>query len=127
MKLAQQIVAAAEAKQRRELPSTPEYHEELRTDPKTKDQITVLICDECGGERVSGDWPDCRKDGNHTAGHGFDDPLEAYDDHNVDVNTRRITTRGERRAIMSKNHLEYVKKGQRLGAIRYIDLGRLGR
>ena len=71
------------------------------------------VCKECG--KSGHPWWDC------APGHSFgDDPIESYDDRNVDVQTRHITTRGARRVFMRKNHLEYVPK---LVRRKYIDLG----
>lgn len=96
----------------------PDYHEELR------DGRTVVICDRCGAERHSGDWPDCRKDGSHSKGSGYDDALEPYFDHGLGA---YITTRGERRKLISQKGLEDFKserrKSREAGRI-YVDLRR---
>lgn len=94
----------------------PEYHKE------TWDGREVLVCDACGAERTVGDWPTCP----HEKGHFGEDPLEPYDDDNLDANPVHITTRAQRRAIMNKNHMEYRQKRTDLlpSSRIYIDMGR---
>ena len=86
------------------------------------------VCERCGGPIYIGDWPFCSGDPRaHVPAPNFgEEPLESYIDQHVDVVPRAITTRAERRRIMNKNHLEYVPKAKRLGAVTYVDLGRRG-
>lgn len=104
---------------------TPGYHDvELQSvDAQGKLSLRIAhVCDLCGQERHPGDWPDCRRSGNHLPGNFGEEPLEAYDDKNLAPATVRITTRAQRRRIMAKNHLEYVPKGERKGARTYFDM-----
>ena len=65
-------------------------------------------CISCGKDRVVGDWPHCP---HGTAAFFGEEPLEAYIDENLttDVNGVEVTTRGQRRKLMSEHHLEYAK------------------
>lgn len=78
----------------------PEYHEEVR------EGASVLICDDCKSVRVLGDWPSCP----HKKGHFGEEPLEPYIDEHILSEPILITSRGQRRAIMNREHLEYRKK-----------------
>ena len=67
-------------------------------------------CDECGAELTELNvWPFCRGDAKKHAKvtHFGDDPIEGYIDTNLGPQDIEITTRGQRRAIMAKNGLEY--------------------
>lgn len=118
----------------------PDYHEEQRTLAGGR-VVTVLICDECGEERVPGDWPDCRKAGDHSPGHGFDDALDSYVD--VQILERKdprcdgvnwlgmrgvtIHSRSQRRALMREKNLQFGnqkfdRRGD--GGIKYLDMRR---
>jgi hypothetical protein len=83
-------------------------------------------CDECGHEIAIGEFPFCRGSvSDHGPWLGADEPIEGYLDTNLGPQDIEITTRGQRRAIMAKNGLEYkdvTKKtrGKRL----YFDMGR---
>ncbi len=83
-------------------------------------------CNQCGGLIVIGDWPFCGGvPSAHVPAKNFgEEPLMPYVDTNVDTVPRTITTRSERRRIMAKNHLEYVPKAKRRGAVTYIDLAK---
>ena len=72
--------------------------------------MSVTKCDECGAELTDLNlWPFCG--GNPKAHarvtHFGDDPIEGYLDTNLGPQDIEITTRGQRRAIMSKNGIEY--------------------
>jgi hypothetical protein len=107
----------------------PEYHRQVRGGPviilRDEEVIggwIVLICDACGLERKPGDWPQCP----HIPGKFGDDPIEPYFDEHITESGEMITTKGQRRSIMSRNKLEYRKKrtdlltGQRI----FFDMGR---
>ena len=98
----------------------PEYHE------VTVRGITTLVCNECGKPRVAGDWPDCRKDGSHSAGSFGEEPLEPYVDEHLtqDPNGVLITTRSQRTKLMDKHALVYHKNKYITNGRRYVDLGR---
>lgn len=98
-----------------------------------------MTCEKCGGEVQIGDWPFCHGDpAQHVPAHTFGDlPLEPYVDEHIapggtDVgydsegNPYRghlITTRGERRAIMSKHHADYLDVSSKKRGKVYIYLG----
>ena len=84
-------------------------------------------CDECGGAINVGDWPYCGGDpkAHVPATHFGEEPLTPYMDEMLGPEPIEIRTRGERRRIMSQNHLEYLdvsskKRGSRI----YVDLGK---
>jgi len=92
--------------------------------PKTlEDGTEVLICVECGNQRRVRDWPQCPHEPVHNFG---EEPLEPYFDEHISESGEWITTRGQRRAIMNRNHLEYRKKRTDLltGRVRHFDMGR---
>ncbi len=64
-----------------------------------------MKCDRCGAELRVGDWPFCP---HGPAGRFGDDPIEGYWDEHLAPDPVYITTRGERRRLMSKNHLDYL-------------------
>lgn len=67
-------------------------------------------CDECGAVlNAINLWPFCGGDPAKHArvAHFGEDPLEGYIDGNLQHDPVEITTRGQRRAIMSKNGIEY--------------------
>jgi len=68
-------------------------------------------------------WWDCDPcRGSATFG---EDPIEPYVDENLGHEPVLIRTRGERRRIMSKNHLDYLDvSGKKRGKRIYVDLGR---
>lgn len=79
-------------------------------------------CDECGTVLTEMNiWPFCRGDASKhvRVEHFGDDSIEGYIDTNLGPQDVEITTRGQRRAIMRKNGLEYKdvtrkKRGARL-------------
>ena len=66
-----------------------------------------MKCDRCNAELKVGDWPFCPHEHVDHCQLG-EEPLEPYWDHNLAPDPVYITTRGERRKLMSKNHLEYL-------------------
>lgn len=105
----------------------PEYHEEQRKVIKDNKEIeiTVLVCDDCKVVRYCGDWPICP----HGSGMNFgEEPLEPYFDEHISESGEYITTRGQRSAIMSREHLEFRKKRTDLltGRSVHFDMGRKG-
>lgn len=107
--------------------ASPDYHEEQREVEKGGEKIlvTVLVCDGCGVVRYCGDWPNCP----HGDGRSFgEEPLEPYFDENITESGEYITTRGQRRAIMNREHLEFRKKRTDLltGRRVHFDMGRRG-
>lgn len=63
-----------------------------------------MTCDKCGAELQIGAWPWCP----HGDARGFGDaPLEPYFDEHISPSGEYITSRGQRRALMSKAHLDY--------------------
>lgn len=104
---------------------SPLYHEEQRevTVGDEKATVTVLVCDDCGTIRYAGDWPFCP----HGDGTKFgEEPLEPYFDEHICEGGAFITTRGQRSAIMRREHLEFRKKRTDLlhGQKAYFDMGR---
>jgi hypothetical protein len=91
----------------------------------------MTVCELCGGAVAVGDWPFCGGDpARHVPARNFgDEPLESYIDENIDAEPQEITSRGQRRALMKQNHLEYRKKrfdllpGRGVGRT-YFDCGR---
>jgi hypothetical protein len=78
-----------------------------------------MKCDSCGAELQIGEWPWCP----HGDARGFGDkPIEPYMDEMLGPEPVEITSRGQRRAIMSKAHLDYhdVSRSKR-GRI-YVDM-----
>ena len=72
--------------------------------------MQVTKCDECGTELTALNvWPFCKGDASKHAPitHFGDDPIDDYVDENLQHDPVLITTRGQRRAIMSKLGLEY--------------------
>lgn len=65
-----------------------------------------MRCENCGAEVQIGDWPYCPHE--HVGSRWGDDPLEPYWDEHISKEGAYITSRGQRRAIMSKNHLDYL-------------------
>jgi len=94
----------------------PDYHEEVRDGEK------VLVCDDCSTVRYAGDWPQCP----HVPGCFGEQPLEPYVDEHIAETPVRITSRGQRRAIMNRGHLEFRKKRTDLlpSGTRYFDMRR---
>lgn len=84
-----------------------------------------MVCDRCGAELRIGDWPFCNGDKNqHVDARGFGDaPLEAYFDEHISPEGAYITTRGQRRALMSKGHLDYLDVSRKKRGRIYICLG----
>lgn len=84
--------------------------------------MNVTICDECGAELSALNvWPFCKGDPSKhvSVTHFSDDPIDDYIDENLQHDPVHITTRGQRRAIMSKLGIEYrdvskKKRGARL-------------
>lgn len=87
----------------------PDYTERSITScgPEGLVQIPSLVCLDCGRPRRTGDWPMCPHSSDVTFG---EDPIEPYIDEHIDENPVLITSRGQRRALMEKNHLVYRKK-----------------
>lgn len=79
------------------------------------------LCDKCGSEINVGDWPFCP---HGPAGRFGDDPIEPYWDENITQGGAMITTRGERRAIMSRAHLDYLDVSKKKRGRLYVDLHR---
>ena len=87
----------------------------------------MSTCSECGGQLEIGDWPFCNGDpSNHVQmTHFGEEPLTPYMDEHLGPEPIEIRTRGERRRIMSRNHLDYLDvSDKRRGARIYVDLGR---
>jgi hypothetical protein len=81
-----------------------------------------MKCDDCGLEIQIGDWPFCPH-GPMT--HFGDEPLTPYVDEMIASEPVEIRTRGERRRLMSRNHLEYADvSSKKRGARLYVDMGR---
>ena len=78
-----------------------------------------MNCDKCGAEISIGEWPFCPH-GMMT--HFGDEPLTPYIDHNLGPEPIEIRTRGERRAIMARNHLEYSDVSSKKRGQIYVDL-----
>jgi hypothetical protein len=79
-----------------------------------------MTCDKCGAELTIGAWPWCP----HQDAHGFGDaPLEPYFDEHISASGEYITSRGQRRAIMSKNHLDYHDVSRKKRGKTYFCLG----
>lgn len=85
-------------------------------------EMEVLKCVDCGGIRRPGDWPQCP----HVPGHFGDDPIEPYFDEHITTEGAWITSRGQRRAIMNQNQLEFRRKRTELvsGRVQYFDMAR---
>lgn len=67
-------------------------------------------CDECGTVLTELNvWPFCggNPEKHAPVTHFGDDPIDDYIDGNLGPQDIHITTRGQRRAIMSKNGIEY--------------------
>lgn len=73
------------------------------------------FCGDCGDAIHVGDWPFCGGvKGKHVHMDRFgDDPIEGYIDDNLQHDPVEITTRGQRRALMSKLGIEYRPKKKR--------------
>lgn len=82
---------------------------------------TKNACDRCGVELQVGQWPWCPHEDARNFGEA---PLEPYVDHNLGPEPVEIRTRGERRAIMSKAHLDYHDVSKKLRGRVYVDLHR---
>jgi len=67
-------------------------------------------------------WWDCDPC-RSTASFG-DQPLEPYIDHNLGPEPVEITSRAQRRAIMSKAHLDYHDVSKKVRGRLYVDLHR---
>lgn len=96
-------------------------------------------CDLCGAELQVGQWPFCHGDpSQHVDAKGFGDaPLEPYiDEHIAPAGTEvgydsegnpyrghLITTRGQRRALMSKGHIDYLDVSSKKRGRVYVCLG----
>ena len=80
-----------------------------------------MTCDKCGAELRIGEWPWCP---HGDARYFGEEPLEPYIDHNLGPEPIEIRTRGERRAIMSRNHLDYHDVSKKLRGRLYVDLHR---
>jgi hypothetical protein len=78
-------------------------------------------CDKCGAEIQIGEWPFCPH-GQMT--HFGDEPLTPYVDHNLGPEPIEIRTRGERRRIMAKAHLDYADVSHKKRGQLYVDLHR---
>jgi hypothetical protein len=98
---------------------TPEYY--TRLDVINGAQVEIPVCQDCGKTRYCGDWPQCP----HIPGNFGEEPLEPYIDHNLCTEPVEITTRGERRAIMARQGMDYRPKRFDLvsGRKTYVDLG----
>lgn len=67
-------------------------------------------------------WWDCDPcRGSATFG---DDPIQPYFDENICKGGAMITTRGERRAIMAREHLDYHDVSKKKRGRLYVDLHR---
>jgi hypothetical protein len=67
-------------------------------------------------------WWDCDPcRGSATFG---DDPIQPYFDEHICQGGAMITTRGERRAIMARNHLDYVDVSKKKRGKVYVDMRR---
>ena len=86
----------------------------------------VSVCDECGAELEVGCWPFCGGDPEaHVPVERFgDDPITPYMDEMLGPEPVEIRTRGERRRIMSQNHLEYLDVSKKKRGRVYVDFGR---
>ena len=95
---------------------SPEWHEEVR------EGVTVFVCDDCGVVRGVGDWPYCP----HESGHFGEEPLEPYFDEHITARGEYITSRGQRRKIMDRDHLEFRRKRTDLvaGLKNYFDMSK---
>ena len=79
-----------------------------------------MICERCGKELQVGQWPWCP----HGDARGFGDlPLEPYWDENISPEGAYITSRGQRRALMSKGHLDYLDVSKKKRGRVYVCLG----
>jgi len=67
-------------------------------------------------------WWDC--DPCRTSSHFGEDPLEPYWDEHLAADPVHITTRHERRQIMSRNSLEYKDVSKKRRGKVYVDMGR---
>jgi len=85
--------------------------------------MSTVRCDSCGGEYGLGEWPWCP---HGTAGTNWADaPIEPYFDEHISTEGEWITSRGQRRALMAKNGLDYKHKKQpRPGSTIFFDMGR---
>lgn len=64
-----------------------------------------MTCEKCGKELAVGQWPWCP----HADARQFgEEPIQPYWDEHVCPEGAHITTRAERRRIMSQNNLEYL-------------------
>ena len=81
----------------------------------------VNSCDACGNPISIGDWPYCP---HGSARHFGEAPLEPYVDHNLGPEPVEITSRGQRRQIMSRAHLEYHDVSKKLRGRVYVDVRR---
>lgn len=80
-----------------------------------------MKCDVCEVELQVGQWPWCP----HEDARGFGDaPIEPYFDENITSTGEWITTRAQRRRIMSKNNLDYHDVSKKRRGRLYIDLHR---
>ena len=85
-----------------------------------------MTCDKCGAELQVGQWPFCGGDpAKHEDARGFGEaPLEPYMDEHLGPEPVEITTRAQRRRIMSQAHLDYLDvSGKKRGKV-YVDLHR---
>lgn len=80
-----------------------------------------MTCDKCGSELRIGAWPWCPHE---DASHFGEQPLEPYWDENICQGGAMITTRGERRAIMAREHLDYHDVSKKRRGRLYVDLHR---
>ena len=79
------------------------------------------LCDKCGAELMVGQWPWCPHEDARNFGEA---PLEPYMDEHLGPEPVEITTRAQRRAIMSQAHLDYLDvSGKKRGKV-YVDLHR---
>ena len=78
-------------------------------------------CGKCGALVRVGDWPFCP---HGEATHFGDDPIEPYVDEHLAPEPVEITTRAQRRRIMSRNSLDYLDvSGKKRGRV-YVDMHR---
>jgi len=84
-------------------------------------ESSPMKCDQCNRDVNVGDWPFCP----HGSARNFgEQPLEPYIDHNLGTEPVEITSRGQRRAIMARQHFEYHDVSRKKRGRIYVDLHR---
>ena len=82
-------------------------------------EARTVTCDLCKQTYTVGEWPWCP---HGSAKHFGEDPLEPYVDENLGHEPVEITSRAQRRRIMSQRKLEYANIKKTRG-FTYVDLG----